>query len=151
MPFTIRTHNTTFSWFESMFCFIGFIFEIVVFQNLTVIQTNIVRCRYCRTYINPYVYMPDNRRWKCNLCYRVNDCNFFLMWIDLFNNNSAGGIHLGSAVSHIRRCLEKAWNAKRYNWIYCAKWIYGMFWILNACLKITCISILLLFKNKSYV
>uniref|UniRef100_A0A1I7S4Z2 Protein transport protein Sec24-like n=2 Tax=Bursaphelenchus xylophilus TaxID=6326 RepID=A0A1I7S4Z2_BURXY len=42
-------------------------------KNLTVINTNIVRCRYCRTYINPYVYLPDNRHWKCNLCFRAND------------------------------------------------------------------------------
>ncbi|KAI1703848.1 sec23/Sec24 trunk domain-containing protein [Ditylenchus destructor] len=49
-------------------------------KNLTVIQTNIVRCKYCRTYINPYVYMPDNRRWKCNLCYRVNDLPEEFTW-----------------------------------------------------------------------
>ena len=42
-------------------------------KNLTVIQTNIVRCRYCRTYINPYVSLPDHRHWKCNLCFRAND------------------------------------------------------------------------------
>ncbi|CAD5220590.1 unnamed protein product [Bursaphelenchus okinawaensis] len=42
-------------------------------KNLTVINTNIVRCRYCRTYINPYVMLTDNRHWKCNLCFRVND------------------------------------------------------------------------------
>ncbi|KAI6218822.1 Sec23/Sec24 trunk domain-containing protein [Aphelenchoides fujianensis] len=42
-------------------------------KNLTVIQTNIVRCRYCRTYINPYVMLPDHRHWKCNLCFRAND------------------------------------------------------------------------------
>ncbi|KAM4707866.1 protein transport protein Sec24B isoform 2-T2 [Discoglossus pictus] len=33
----------------------------------------IVRCRSCRTYINPFVSFIDQRRWKCNLCYRVND------------------------------------------------------------------------------
>uniref|UniRef100_A0A915CX28 Protein transport protein Sec24A n=1 Tax=Ditylenchus dipsaci TaxID=166011 RepID=A0A915CX28_9BILA len=49
-------------------------------KNLTVIQTNIVRCRYCRTYINPYVYLPDNRHWKCNLCYRVNDLPEEFTW-----------------------------------------------------------------------
>uniref|UniRef100_A0A915PQB6 Uncharacterized protein n=1 Tax=Setaria digitata TaxID=48799 RepID=A0A915PQB6_9BILA len=43
-------------------------------KNLNIIQTSsIVRCRYCRTYINPYVYLPDSRHWKCNICYRVND------------------------------------------------------------------------------
>ncbi|XP_077434311.1 protein transport protein Sec24B [Vanacampus margaritifer] len=43
-------------------------------QQLPVITSNtIVRCRYCRTYINPFVTFLDQRRWKCNLCYRVND------------------------------------------------------------------------------
>ncbi|KAM4808975.1 protein transport protein Sec24B isoform 2-T2 [Rhinophrynus dorsalis] len=35
--------------------------------------STIVRCRTCRTYINPFVSFIDQRRWKCNLCYRVND------------------------------------------------------------------------------
>ena len=31
------------------------------------------RCRQCRTYINPFVQFVDQRRWRCNICYRVND------------------------------------------------------------------------------
>nr|KAF6388761.1 SEC24-like protein B, COPII coat complex component [Myotis myotis] len=50
------------------------------FRDLTqlpVITSNtIVRCRSCRTYINPFVSFIDQRRWKCNLCYRVNDGEF---------------------------------------------------------------------------
>lgn len=47
------------------------------FQHLPVIQcATIVRCRACRTYINPFVYFVDAKRWKCNLCYRVNDCEY---------------------------------------------------------------------------
>lgn len=43
-------------------------------QSLPVIQCiNIVRCRLCRTYINPFVYFVDSKMWKCNLCYRVNE------------------------------------------------------------------------------
>ncbi|KAL0840640.1 hypothetical protein ABMA28_015839 [Loxostege sticticalis] len=43
-------------------------------NHLPVIQcATIVRCRACRTYINPFVYFVDGKRWKCNLCYRVND------------------------------------------------------------------------------
>ena len=40
-------------------------------SHLPVIQcTTIVRCRSCRTYINPFVHFVDQRRWRCNLCYR---------------------------------------------------------------------------------
>lgn len=43
-------------------------------NNLPVISCNtIVRCRACRTYINPFVYFADSKRWKCNLCYRINE------------------------------------------------------------------------------
>ncbi|XP_032511494.2 protein transport protein Sec24A [Danaus plexippus] len=43
-------------------------------NHLPVIQcTTIVRCRACRTYINPFVHFVDSKRWKCNLCYRVNE------------------------------------------------------------------------------
>jgi len=45
-------------------------------QHLAVIQCNtIVRCRACRTYINPFVYFVDSKRWKCNLCFRLNERN----------------------------------------------------------------------------
>ncbi|KAF4098121.1 protein transport protein Sec24A [Onychostoma macrolepis] len=42
-------------------------------QLPVVTSSNIVRCRSCRTYINPFVTFMDARRWKCNLCHRVND------------------------------------------------------------------------------
>ncbi|XP_064422900.1 protein transport protein Sec24A isoform X2 [Latimeria chalumnae] len=42
-------------------------------QLPVVTSSTIVRCRSCRTYINPFVSFIDQRRWKCNLCYRVND------------------------------------------------------------------------------
>ncbi|KAL8573166.1 hypothetical protein ACOMHN_036151 [Nucella lapillus] len=43
-------------------------------SQLPVIQSSvIVRCRSCRSYINPFVTFVDQRRWKCNLCFRVND------------------------------------------------------------------------------
>ncbi|XP_055621353.1 protein transport protein Sec24A-like isoform X1 [Toxorhynchites rutilus septentrionalis] len=43
-------------------------------NNLPVISCNtIVRCRVCRTYINPFVFFVDSKKWKCNLCYRVNE------------------------------------------------------------------------------
>ncbi|GJS91478.1 transport protein Sec24-like protein [Tanacetum coccineum] len=36
--------------------------------------TGIVRCRRCRTYVNPYVTFTDGgRKWKCNICALLND------------------------------------------------------------------------------
>lgn len=43
-------------------------------KQLPVVQCGtIVRCRSCRTYINPFVTFVDQRRWKCNLCFRINE------------------------------------------------------------------------------
>ena len=43
--------------------------DVVDFGN-----TGIIRCKRCRTYINPYVTWTDNgRRWKCNICGMLND------------------------------------------------------------------------------
>ncbi|XP_033329992.2 protein transport protein Sec24AB [Megalopta genalis] len=43
-------------------------------NHLPVIQcSTIVRCRACRTYINPFVYFSDSKRWKCCLCFRINE------------------------------------------------------------------------------
>jgi protein transport protein SEC24 len=37
-------------------------------------QTGIIRCKRCRTYINPYVSWVENgRRWRCNMCGLLND------------------------------------------------------------------------------
>ncbi|KAJ0244362.1 Protein transport protein Sec24-like [Hirschfeldia incana] len=34
----------------------------------------IIRCRRCRTYVNPYVTFADSgRKWKCNICSLLND------------------------------------------------------------------------------
>ncbi|CAK5034075.1 unnamed protein product [Meloidogyne enterolobii] len=49
-------------------------------KGLKVIHTVITRCRYCRTYINPYVFIMDSRHWKCNLCYRANDLPEEFLW-----------------------------------------------------------------------
>ena len=56
-----------------------FFFFFFLQQLPVVTSSTIVRCRSCRTYINPFVSFLDQRRWKCNLCYRVNDGMFFLI------------------------------------------------------------------------
>ncbi|KAH7679271.1 protein transport protein SEC24 protein [Dioscorea alata] len=34
----------------------------------------VIRCRRCRTYVNPYVSFTDaGRKWRCNLCSLLND------------------------------------------------------------------------------
>ncbi|KAA8519804.1 hypothetical protein F0562_014106 [Nyssa sinensis] len=36
--------------------------------------TGIIRCRRCRTYVNPYVTFTDGgRKWRCNICALLND------------------------------------------------------------------------------
>lgn len=44
--------------------------------NLQIIRSKkIVRCRTlsCRAYLNPFVVFSDQKRWKCNLCQRMNE------------------------------------------------------------------------------
>jgi protein transport protein SEC24 len=36
--------------------------------------TGVIRCRRCRTYVNPFVSFIDaGRRWRCNVCSLLND------------------------------------------------------------------------------
>ena len=43
-------------------------------ESLKVVQSStIVRCRNCRSYINPFVSIIDNSKWRCNLCYSINE------------------------------------------------------------------------------
>ena len=38
----------------------------------------IVRCRRCRTYINPWVtFLDQGQRWKCNMCFLANEGMYF--------------------------------------------------------------------------
>lgn len=46
-----------------------------VAEPVPLINNTIVRCRRCRTYLNPFIEQRDQgARWICNLCYIVNDC-----------------------------------------------------------------------------
>ncbi|GMP99662.1 hypothetical protein CsSME_00047051 [Camellia sinensis var. sinensis] len=46
--------------------------EEVAIVNFT--QNGIIRCRRCRTYVNPYVTFTDGgRKWRCNICALLND------------------------------------------------------------------------------
>ncbi|CAF1655503.1 unnamed protein product, partial [Adineta ricciae] len=43
-------------------------------DSLSVIQgSKIVRCDGCKSYINPFVTFLDNTRWRCSICFRMND------------------------------------------------------------------------------
>jgi len=38
-------------------------------------SAGIVRCKRCRTYMNAFcTWMDSGRRWRCNICFQVNDC-----------------------------------------------------------------------------
>jgi len=42
--------------------------------NIPVITSSVItRCKSCRTYLNPFVTIIDQRRWQCNICFRIND------------------------------------------------------------------------------
>jgi protein transport protein SEC24 len=47
-------------------------------EEVDVIQpgaAGIVRCKRCRTYINPFVsWIENGRRWRCNICAQLNEC-----------------------------------------------------------------------------
>ncbi|XP_050216499.1 protein transport protein SEC24 A [Mercurialis annua] len=41
---------------------------------LNFVSNGIIRCRRCRTYVNPYVTFADaGRKWRCNICSLLND------------------------------------------------------------------------------
>ena len=49
-------------------------FAFPVFLQLFPGRQGIVRCKQCRTYINPYVgWMSNGRQWRCNVCGMIND------------------------------------------------------------------------------
>ena len=41
--------------------------------SIPVVSSVITRCRSCRSYLNPFVSILDQRRWQCNMCFRIND------------------------------------------------------------------------------
>lgn len=44
-------------------------------------SAGIVRCRTCRTYINPFVQWADGgRRWRCNVCALLNEVPVEYFW-----------------------------------------------------------------------
>jgi protein transport protein SEC24 len=51
-------------------------------SEIPIIQSpQIVRCRRCRAYINPWVqFVEQGSRWKCNMCYLNNDVPSFFDW-----------------------------------------------------------------------
>ncbi|MBA0771014.1 hypothetical protein Gotri_019548 [Gossypium trilobum] len=78
------------------------------------ISTGIIRCRRCRSYVNPYVTFTDaGRKWRCNICALLNDVPG-----DYFANLDATGRRIdldqrpellkGSVVAQtIRSCLDE--------------------------------------------
>ena len=47
-------------------------------EEVDVVQpgaAGIIRCKRCRTYINPFVtWLENGRRWRCNICAQLNEC-----------------------------------------------------------------------------
>lgn len=81
-------------------------------QQLPVITSNtIVRCRSCRTYINPFVSFIDQRRWKCNLCYRVNDGECRCHCMTPF---SVVCLHIAFRAAFTQAREPSVWSLERY-------------------------------------
>lgn len=101
----------------------------VTSQNLNIIQTStIVRCRYCRTYINPFVIFPDSRHWKCNLCNRQNDRNISHVYHQ-YQHFSIRWFLLGSRHKIIWRSGCSTWDQTCHGRIHCSLGIHGNFTI----------------------
>ncbi|SCP04894.1 protein transport protein Sec24A, putative [Plasmodium ovale] len=47
-------------------------------------NSTVVRCKKCRTYINPFVrFEAGGKKWNCNMCYHVNDTpQFYFVPLD---------------------------------------------------------------------
>ncbi|KAI3644225.1 hypothetical protein MP228_010389 [Amoeboaphelidium protococcarum] len=48
----------------------------------------IIRCKRCRTYINPYIQYVDSGHWRCNVCFLINDTPAFF---DYDSGHQGGG------------------------------------------------------------
>lgn len=50
------------------------VYCVCVFLVCPIDQQGIMRCKRCRTYINPFVgWLGNGRQWRCNVCGMVND------------------------------------------------------------------------------
>ena len=83
-------------------------------------SNTIVRCRSCRTYINPFVTFLDQRRWKCNLCYRVNDGTIrsraFLTAIGVsMSSSSSSSVSCAVLKYSVPSCLQSYISVKLEN------------------------------------
>ncbi|CRH00749.1 protein transport protein Sec24A, putative [Plasmodium relictum] len=47
-------------------------------------NSTVVRCKKCRTYINPFVrFESGGKKWNCNMCYHINDTpQFYFVPLD---------------------------------------------------------------------
>ncbi|SOV18190.1 protein transport protein Sec24A [Plasmodium gaboni] len=47
-------------------------------------NSTVVRCKKCRTYINPFVrFEAGGKKWNCNMCYNINDTpQFYFVPLD---------------------------------------------------------------------
>jgi len=65
-------------------------------------DANIIRCKRCRTYVNPYVaFIDGGKRWKCNICYFLNDVPreyFSIVGIEGFRYDHAERPELNNSV-----------------------------------------------------
>ena len=94
-------------------------------QNLPVIHSSVItRCRSCRTYINPFVTFTDSRRWRCPMCFRVNE-GMSLQDLSYPLNILNGAVHTASSSvwSYIIMISNKWPEKKKKNVLPYVQWI----------------------------
>ena len=63
-------------------CYVSLFITVLCFQEeLPVVNfapASVVRCRRCRTYVNPYMTFTEaGRKFRCNVCSLLNDGTFY--------------------------------------------------------------------------
>ena len=79
--------SSFFLFFSSFSFFLSLFFLLDLKEPVPIVNaTTIVRCRRCRTYINPFVSFVDQGvRWRCNICSSLNEGSIDVLFNVVFS------------------------------------------------------------------
>ncbi|EOB13378.1 Protein transport protein SEC24 [Nosema bombycis CQ1] len=64
-------------------------------DSIPISEDDIIRCSSCKSYINPYVeIIPPGLKWKCNLCFNINELSLPISSNRRSSNNDTSGFSL---------------------------------------------------------